>query len=129
MDEPDDIRDMIHSRRRTLRGRHEMLIEPLDPTSMASMQESSVTSSPIDQQRLLSFPDAASIRRRFEMQNFQSATLTREMSSPSATKPTSQDRFANPLDDLSNVSQKLDDAATKMQKTFSDAKTLVLLKD
>jgi hypothetical protein len=145
MADPDDIRNLIHSRRRALRGRHDLafnraLSVPVTGTQefpvagaqeapVAEAQEIPVLSSGAGQQRLMNFPDAASIRQRFEMSNIQSAALAGGIISTSAANSTSSDRAANLAGDLPRVSQKLDDAATKMDKAFSNARTIVLLKD
>jgi hypothetical protein len=129
MADPDDIRELIHSRRRAHRGRTDLALNTALSLPAAGSDEIPVVSGGAQQQRLLNFPDAASIRQRFEMQNIQSAALAAGTASSSALKSASSDRAANLACDLPRVSQKLDDAATKMDKAFSNARTIVLLKD
>lgn len=114
MDNTNDIRELIHSRRRALQGSHDFSLEVAESSSADGAEE---------------FPDAGSIRQRFELRNLQSASLSAQTSPSPGSRSTNQNPSKSDAGDLPDVSRKLDEAATKMDKAFSNAKTIVLLKD
>jgi hypothetical protein len=72
------------------------------------------------------YPDAAAIQERFQQTDFQSEVGSASLHPASeATSPFSQSSSNN----LAEISRRLDDAATRMQKAFGTAKTVVLLRD